>query len=147
MGNFNKSALLVCCLSLFLGFAALAQQPEQKRTYRVVAYKNGQPSVTSTSNTTEVVPYLSIYIPNSFTPNGDGINDTFGIQGEAIKDFTMQVYDRWGEKIFESKNYDERWDGTFEGVKAPQGTYVYHVSAMGITGKSATKNGSVNLIY
>jgi len=147
MVNFNKTLLLLGCLSFFLAVTASAQQYEQTRTYRVVAYKNGQPAITSMSNTTEVVPYLSIYIPNSFTPNGDGINDTFGITGEAIKDFTMEVYNRWGQVIFQSKSYNDRWDGTFDGVKAPQGTYVYRVTAMGITGKRTTKDGSVNVIY
>lgn len=147
MGNFNKTGLLICCLSIFIGFTASAQQIEQSRKYRVVAYKNGQPLTTSTSNTTEVVPFMSIYIPNSFTPNGDGMNDTFGAYGEAVKEFSMQVFNRWGQLIFETSNYKQQWDGTYEGVKAPQGTYVYRVTASGITGKNTTKNGTVNLIY
>ncbi len=147
MGNFKKYALLICFMGLFHGFEAAAQQVGQSRKYRVVAYKNGQPAVTSTSNTTEVVPYMSIYIPNSFTPNGDGMNDTFGAHGEALKEFTMQVYNRWGEMIFESHNYNQQWDGTYEGVKAPQGTYVYKVVASGHYGKPMTKNGTVHLIY
>ncbi len=147
MRNFIKPVVLGCCMGLLVSLSATAQQVEQSRKYRVVAYKNGQPSVTSTSNTTEVVPYMSIFIPNSFTPNGDGLNATFGAHGEAIKEFRMQVFNRWGEMIFESDNYAQRWDGTFEGVKAPQGTYVYKVTASGITGKRVSKNGTVHLIY
>lgn len=146
MINFTKPALFIF-LGLFLGLAATAQPSDQSRKYRVVAYKNGQPSVTSTSNTTEVVPFMSIYIPNSFTPNGDGMNDTFGATGEAIKEYSIQVYNRWGEVIFQSDNYSQQWDGTYDGAKAPQGTYVYKVSASGITGKSTIKNGTVHLIY
>ena len=141
-----RSVLLVC-LTLLTGLSAIAQQANQTRKYRVTAYKNGHPEITSMSNTTEVVPYMSIYIPNSFTPNGDGLNDTFGAQGEAIKEFTMQVYNRWGEVVFETNNYHQQWDGMFDGNKAPQGSYVYKVTAHGITGKSTVKNGTVNLIY
>jgi gliding motility-associated-like protein len=90
---------------------------------------------------------MSIYIPNSFTPNGDGMNDTFGAYGEAVKDFKMQVFNRWGQVIFETNNFSTQWDGTFDGMPAPQGSYVYRVAATGITGRSATRDGTVSLIY
>lgn len=147
MQNSFKPVILFCFLGLFLGFTTSAQQADQGRKYRVVAYKNGQPAITSTSNTTEVVPYMSIYIPNSFTPNGDGMNDTFGALGEAIQNYNMRVFNRWGEIIFESNAYNQQWDGTFKGLKAPEGTYVYKITASGTTGKQTTKNGSVHLIY
>ncbi|MBL0339536.1 MAG: gliding motility-associated C-terminal domain-containing protein [Bacteroidetes bacterium] len=120
MGNFTK---VVCCAFTItaLAFTNLsAQNVEASRKYRVVAYKNGNSSVTSTSNTTEVVPYMSIYIPNSFTPNGDGMNDSFGAYGEAIKEFRMQIFNRWGQMIFEANNVEYRWDGTYNGEKVPQ---------------------------
>ena len=148
MNTFIKAVtgtmFLVICITCWT--EAQQIQPGSRR-YRVIAYKNGNPAVTSMSNTTEVIPYMSIYIPNSFTPNGDGMNDTFGAYGEAVKDFKMQVFNRWGQVIFESNNFSSRWDGTFDGTKAPQGSYVYRVSAIGLTGKSSTRDGTVNLIY
>ena len=147
MGNYTKA---ICCAFLLTVLAASslsAQNVQNSRKYRVVAYKNGNNGVTSTSNTTEVVPYMSIYIPNSFTPNGDGLNDTFGAYGEAIREFKMQVYNRWGQMIFESNNVSNQWDGTHLGEKVPQGSYVYKVIAKGVVGKQTTKDGTVNIVY
>ncbi|HOS48836.1 MAG TPA: gliding motility-associated C-terminal domain-containing protein, partial [Bacteroidia bacterium] len=59
-------------------------------------------------NEVEIIPQMSFYIPNTFTPNGDGLNDTFGIAGEALKEFRMQIFNRWGQLVFESGNPNER---------------------------------------
>ncbi len=121
-------------------------QVQFSRKYRVTAYKYGNPSVFSLSNEVEVIPAMTIYVPNTFTPNGDGLNDTFGITGEAIRDFNLVIYNRWGEMIFETTNMNERWDGTFKGKTAPQGAYAYSLSAQGPTGGRQTKKGTFNLI-
>lgn len=147
MGNFTKAIYCAFIVSALATTSLSAQQVEASRKYRVVAYKNGNSAITSTSNTTEVVPYMSIYIPNSFTPNGDGMNDLFGAYGEAIKDFRMQIFNRWGQMVFEANSVENRWDGTFNGEKVPQGSYVYKVVARGIVGKQTTKDGTVNIIY
>lgn len=147
MGNYTKAICCAFLLSVLAASSLSAQNVQNSRKYRVVAYKNGNNGVTSTSNTTEVVPYMSIYIPNSFTPNGDGLNDTFGAYGEAIREFKMQVYNRWGQMIFESNNVNQQWDGTHLGQKVPQGSYVYKVIAKGIVGKQTTKDGTVNIVY
>lgn len=75
-----------------------------------------------------IIPYTTLYIPNSFTPNGDGINDVFipVIKDELSYDF--QIFDRWGNTIFHSTNDQEAWDGTFHGQKSPDGTYVYQLN-------------------
>jgi gliding motility-associated-like protein len=78
---------------------------------------------------------LLVNIPNSFTPNGDGINDFFGpvVYGAYTnEDFSFAIYNRWGEEIFFINNYDPQaamWDGTFEGKIAQEGSYVYKVVA------------------
>ncbi|MFM7823077.1 MAG: gliding motility-associated C-terminal domain-containing protein, partial [Bacteroidota bacterium] len=101
MKSLNKSILLVV-LTMFVAGSSIAQDT---RKYRVTAYKNGNNGISSLSNTVEVIPYMNIYIPNSFTPNGDGLNDTFGAIGEAIGEYTMQVFNRWGQLVFESSSY------------------------------------------
>ncbi|MEP7263209.1 MAG: gliding motility-associated C-terminal domain-containing protein [Bacteroidota bacterium] len=121
-------------------------QVQSGRKYRVIAYKKGDQTVQSVSNEITVIPSMTLYIPNTFTPNGDGMNDTFGITGEAIKQFTMQIYDRWGQLIFETADANHRWDGTFEGQKAMVGTYVYKITATGPLGGRQTKEGNFNLI-
>jgi gliding motility-associated-like protein len=113
----------------------------------VIAYKKGDNSVFSISNTTELSPSLSLYIPNSFTPNGDGLNDTFGVYGESVRNYRMEVYNRWGEIIFSSTEVTSQWDGTYRGRHVPQGAYVYKVSALGLNGNEMARNGTVNIIY
>lgn len=70
------------------------------------------------------------YVPNAFTPNGDGENDIFRPEGSGIStdDYTMQVFNRWGQLIFESKDYDIGWDGTYKGKIAQEDVYVWKIN-------------------
>lgn len=140
-----KSILLFSALYL-IHIGTADAQVSASRKYRVIAYKAGQPQVFSISNEVDIVPAISFYIPNTFTPNGDGMNDTFGIAGEGVLEFKMQIFNRWGQLIYESVNANDRWDGTFQGVKVPMGTYIYKVSAKGPTGQKQNKEGNVNVI-
>ena len=72
---------------------------------------------------------LFVHIPGAFTPNGDYRNDTYGLGGltQGVVDLQLQIFNRWGEMIFESTNVNERWDGTYKGKDVPQGVYIYVV--------------------
>ncbi|GAB4131781.1 MAG: hypothetical protein Fur0041_02480 [Bacteroidia bacterium] len=76
-----------------------------------------------------IVPYTTLYIPNTFTPNDDGKNEFFFAYGGYVEDFQMLIFDRWGNKIFESKDINKGWDGKANGGKeiAQIDTYVYVV--------------------
>jgi gliding motility-associated-like protein len=67
----------------------------------------------------------AIYIPNAFTPDGDLKNDEFGPMGASLKTFSMTIYSRWGEKIFQSN--DIFWNGLTNGKPAPIGVYIYRI--------------------
>ncbi len=79
--------------------------------------------------TTEEIPETHLFIPNAFTPDGDGVNDTFQAlyNGNDISHFTMEVYDRWGGRIFRSENILVGWDGKKNGKECPGGVYVYTI--------------------
>ncbi len=84
------------------------------------------------------------YFPNTFTPDGDKINDEFKINGFIqIKNFSMKVYNRWGEQVFESNNPDKGWDGTFMGDKVPNGSFIYMVEFEDMTGNKIEKKGYI----
>ncbi len=138
---------LILSVLIFQTVELSAQQSQLTRKYRVIAVKNGNSAITSMSNETEVTPTMYIYVPNSFTPNGDGLNDLFFVQGEAIQTFTMQVFNRWGDLIFESNDVNSGWDGKFNGKLVPQGAYVYKLSASSVTGRRTTKEGTINVLF
>ena len=114
--------------------------------YRITAYKNGNKQIFSESNIAEVTPPLTMYIPNAFTPNGDGMNDTFGVSGAAMGDFSLKIYNRWGEKVFESSNPNQRWNGLVNEEDAPSGVYVYKVMAKGVEGGRLQQKGNITLV-
>jgi len=85
-------------------------------------------------------------VPNAFTPNGDGNNDCFGITYRGyVGEFEMSVFNRWGERVFHTKNQSDCWDGTFNGKPLPAGTYVYMIRAFALCG-DAVRRGTVELI-
>jgi len=63
----------------------------------------------------EIKPAYTIYIPNAFTPNSDGTNDSFRAVGVGIEEFKMQIFDRWGALVFESDDINTVWDGSIKG--------------------------------
>jgi gliding motility-associated-like protein len=145
--KFTATISLMITLIVFQVLESSAQQSQLTRKYRVIAVKNGNSSITSMSNETEVTPTMYLYVPNSFTPNGDGLNDFFYVQGEAIQTFKIQVFNRWGDLIFESNDVNTGWDGKFNGQLVPQGTYVYKLSASSVTGRRTTKEGTINVLF
>lgn len=91
---------------------------------------------------------LSLEIPNVFTPNGDGVNDLFTIKSTGVKEISLQIFNRWGEKLYEFTGVKAAWDGmTPLGAKVPDSTYFYFVKATGFDGKEIEKHGTVNLFH
>jgi gliding motility-associated-like protein len=71
-------------------------------------------------------PYF-IYVPNSFTPNNDGINEVFKAEGEGVLEFTFEIHNRWGEMIWQTGDIANSWDGTYKGLPVEGGVYVYQI--------------------
>ncbi len=95
----------------------------------------------------DVVGNSTLYIPNTFTPNGDGINDRFFVAATNIDKFQIHIYNRWGNLLFESNNLYEGWDGQYNGALVPEGLYVYSVKAKGEDGKDYRKSGTVTVLW
>jgi gliding motility-associated-like protein len=85
-------------------------------------------------------------VPNAFTPNGDGLNDCFGIGhwGEVTV-YEFSIFNRWGELVFTTKNPSDCWNGTFNGQKQPAGGYPYVIKAKTPCG-NVTRTGIVMLV-
>ncbi|MEM1319490.1 MAG: PKD domain-containing protein [Bacteroidota bacterium] len=89
-------------------------------------------------------PY--IFIPNAFSPNGDGENETFRVLGFNIDEIYLVVYNRWGQKIFETESTDQGWDGTYQGKALPPDVFGYYVRLRCITGEEFFRKGNVTLL-
>lgn len=87
-----------------------------------------------------------VFVPNSFSPNGDGKNDVLMVYGGAIKELKFMVFNQWGQKVFETASTGSGWDGTNNGKPLPSGVYVYVCRAVLTTGQEINKKGSINLI-
>lgn len=90
----------------------------------------------------------SIYVANTFTPDGDMINDIFYAHGEEIATFKMYIFDRWGDIIFESSNIEEGWNGKINGTGelCPTGTYIWLIEYTETEGREGRMVGHVNLL-
>lgn len=87
-----------------------------------------------------------IYVPNAFTPNADGRNDDFRVYGAPIDELQLLIYDRWGEKVFESDDPNQGWDGSFGGKQLPSDVYAYYVRIKCFNGEEYRSKGNVTLI-
>lgn len=87
-----------------------------------------------------------LFIPNTFTPNNDGVNDAFRVYGIEIKSIRLSVFDRWGIRVFDSAVLEEGWNGMFKGKPAHQGVYVYQAELELSSGKKMVKWGDVTLV-
>jgi gliding motility-associated-like protein len=95
-----------------------------------------------------VNPEFTLYIPNAFSPDGDGINDTFFAKGENIELFEMYIYNRWGENIFTSNNINNSWDGTHKNNNEPKiDVYVYKIKVKdSVSGRWHYYEGHVSIV-
>ncbi len=89
-------------------------------------------------------PY--VFIPTAFTPNNDGFNDTFRARGNNFDQVYLAVFNRWGQRVFETHSIDEGWNGTFNGEQLPPDVYGYYTEIRCLDGSTFVKKGNCTLI-
>ncbi|HXB11788.1 MAG TPA: gliding motility-associated C-terminal domain-containing protein [Bacteroidia bacterium] len=87
-----------------------------------------------------------VFIPDAFSPNGDGQNDVLYVRGPCIKTFDFIIFDRWGNKMFESSDPNLGWNGEYKGQPMNSGTYAYYITAEMNDGSHLEKKGNVTLV-
>jgi gliding motility-associated-like protein len=87
----------------------------------------------------------TLFVPSAFTPNGDGKNDIFNAFG-IVNDFYMEIYNRWGERIFITNSILTGWDGTYKGTIQPTGTFAYFIKYKNQSNKFKDLKGTITLI-
>jgi gliding motility-associated-like protein len=88
-----------------------------------------------------------IFIPNSFTPNGDGRNELFKAYGNIIAGINMKIFNQWGQLIYETSDVQNGWDGRHKGRLQPMGVYVYAIRIKLNNGEEVLRKGTVNLLH
>lgn len=87
-----------------------------------------------------------IFVPKGFTPDGDGQNDIFRVRGNTIEVMKLVIFNRWGEKVFESTDQNIGWDGTFQGKELSSDVFGYYLEVKCINGEEYFKKGNVTLL-
>lgn len=103
--------------------------PEQTTTYVVMVTDTvtGCRAKDSVRVFIDCCQYPQVFIPDAFSPNGDGVNDELRVLGLDIEEMHLMIFNRWGEKVFESFDQKDGWDGTFRGRDLPPDVYGYHL--------------------
>jgi len=119
-------------------------------TYYITLITTSQPGNCSDTFTRAVYvgPDIIVWIPDVFTPDdaGPGKNNVFSITASNFKTAKVTVYNRWGEKMFETTDINKGWDGTANGREASDGVYVYHIEVIGFNDQVYKFNGTVTLL-
>jgi len=135
--------------SMFVNEANTQHYYNEPGIYNVVLYVTNDFGCRDTAYTQIIIEGAStVYIPNAFTPNGDGINDIFNVAGIGLNGMGMSIFNRWGNKVFASGNLNTGWDGydLYTGAKCPIGVYLYTVKVKNFKGEFEDFTGRVTLL-
>ena len=117
--------------------------PIQSSTYIIyVTDTNG----CKNSDTINIVLNGALFVPNTFTPNSDGINDFFEIKGEEIKTFELWIFNRWGELLYNTKSISDFWDGTYKNAPVQIDTYVWKIKYLDYQKNYVDLTGHINVL-
>ncbi|MDO8998813.1 MAG: gliding motility-associated C-terminal domain-containing protein [Bacteroidota bacterium] len=119
--------------------------PNTTTIYTITATDNNGCIVTNTVLVQVDILCGDNFVPSAFSPNGDGFNDFWCVYGNCITTMNLQLYNRWGEKVFESDNKNNCWDGTYNGVMQNDAVFIYQLTAILINGEKVVKKGNVTL--
>ncbi len=94
----------------------------------------------------EVKPVYTFYMPNCFTPDADAVNATWEPKGTGVKEYHLQIFDRWGERLYESFRLEDQWDGSFKGQQVQNGNYSYIIEVRNVLSEVYHYKGNIRLI-
>jgi gliding motility-associated-like protein len=122
--------------------------PEKPTTYTVVAQRGAcvEERTVHIDAYSEGCIESDAFIPNTFTPNDDGENDLFRVKGLKLSEVYLAVYNRWGEKVFETNDLSKGWDGRYKGRPADVGVFGWYLKVKCLNGAETFKKGNVTLI-
>ncbi len=127
-------------------FSSVTVPYNQPGQYTVFVYASNQGGCSVSDSVTVIIEEgVKIFLPNAFTPNGDGINDFYEIQTTGLENYVLEIYDRWGNVITKI-GMNERWDGTVNGTPAQEGSYIIVLRAKGRDGNDYVRTTTMTLL-
>ena len=148
-GNFTYNVLSWAPSIFFTDQTATTQNivvKDTSKSFTVIAQSTDGCLDTATLFVTVDPNLKDFFIPNAFSPNGDGNNDVLKVYGSSVRDVVMRIYNQWGELIFETKDVNKGWDGTWKGRPQAVGVYVYVAQVTFYNNATMKRKGTVNLI-
>ena len=118
--------------------------PLVSTTYTLVVTSDS--GCTSAQTITVDINCGQVFVPDAFSPNGDGQNDILYVRGDCIKTMQFEVFDRWGNRVFETESKSVGWDGRCRGEAMNTGSYVYYLKTVLYDGTAIEKRGDVALV-
>lgn len=115
-------------------------------TYEVMLIAYSSTGCSDTAFATVVLDDVTLFAANAISPNGDGHNDEFYIGYIGLRNMNIQIFSRWGIKVYESDNPDFRWDATYNGTSVPEGAYVYVIRGIGENGLKYDLSGTITVL-
>lgn len=112
----------------------------------LTGYNSRKCSYTDTLDIIVIPDCGEMFVPTAFSPNNDGVNDVLYARGKCLETLKFQVFNRWGEMVFETTDPKKGWDGTFNGDLMNTGVFVYRLEGKGYDGKGYSYKGNVTLI-
>lgn len=120
--------------------------PYKTTQYILTGYNSKKCFSKDTINVIVIEDCGEMYVPNAFTPNNDGANDVLYVRGRCLQSLTFMVFNRWGEKVFETTDQSQGWDGTYKGEPMNTAVFVFRLEGKTYDGKAYTMKGNVTLI-
>lgn len=119
--------------------------PDVTTTYTLIVTNSSGCSSVDTVTIIVRKPCGDLFVPTAFSPNNDGQNDVLLVMGNCVTDLEFAIFDRWGEKVFESSDVSHGWDGTYNGKKMDPAVFAYYLNAT-IDGEKVSVHGSITLV-
>ena len=119
--------------------------PKQTTTY-TVEITDAAGCIAIRQVTITIIQDNNVFVPNSFSPNGDGVNDIVYVRGNNLYGVRLSIFDRWGEKVFESTDQTRGWDGPYNGEELDPAVFTWVVTVNFDNKESTTKSGTVTLV-
>lgn len=120
--------------------------PQNTTRYILTGWNSKECFSSDTINVIVIEDCGEMFVPNAFSPNNDGANDVLYVRGLCLETLTFMVFNRWGQKVFETTDKNKGWDGTFNGDLMSTGVFVYRLEGKDYKGKSYSMKGNVTLI-